>query len=228
VPIAEDPLAKYHQSEWGRIPNATLPAGENNLAAYHQSEWGRTSSTVLPIAKNETNADQDIGLMEFSTNVTEVGVQRHDREYGLAAFSTIPPEVKEADAPRASNEAGLARYHESEWGFAPNKANADWDIGLMEFFAAPNETSRQHIGADTPEALPNIDPADRKFFNPGYGVRPGVSEEAEVLATIDPADRKFFSPGYGAQTTSANRSEVILPAIENKMGEWGAIWFLLK
>ena len=78
------------------------------------------------------------------------------------------------------------------------------------------------------EVLPTIDPVDRKFFSPDYGAMSGVSKEAEVLPNIDPADRKFFSPGYGAQTTSAKRSEAILPTIENKMGEWSAIWFLLK
>jgi hypothetical protein len=118
------------------------------------------------------------------------------------------------------------------------------------------EASEQH----SIEVLPTIDPADRKFFNPGYGAIPGVSKEVEVLSTIDPADRKFFSPGYGAvsgaakevevvptvdpdadiglleffspgygaQTTSANGSEAILLPVENKMGEWSAIWFLLK
>jgi hypothetical protein len=86
------------------------------------------------------------------------------------------------------------------------------------------EASEQH----GMEALPNIDPADRKFFSPGYGAQTVISGEAEVLPTIDPADRKFFSPGYGAQTTSAKRSEAVLPPIENKMGQWGAIWFLLK
>ena len=33
----------------------------------------------------------------------------------------------------------------------------------------------------------------------------------EALPNIDPADRKFFSPGYGAQTISARGSEAILP-----------------
>jgi hypothetical protein len=47
------------------------------------------------------------------------------------------------------------------------------------------------------EALPTIDPADRKFFNPGYGAISGESKEVQVLPTIDPADRKFFNPGYG-------------------------------
>jgi hypothetical protein len=52
-------------------------------------------------------------------------------------------------------------------------------------------------GQPSIEVLPNMDPADRKFFSPGYGAIPGVSKEAEVLPTIDPADRKFFTPGYG-------------------------------
>jgi hypothetical protein len=172
-------LAEYHQSERDFTSIVPSPIEEDALDAYHQSEWGRTLSTALPIAKHETDADQDIGLMEFSTEVNEVGKQRHDREYGLAAFSTVPTEVKEADRLRAIDEAGLAQYHESEWGFVPNKADAE--PGALE-------------------ALPNIDPADRKFFN----------------------------PGYGAQTINAKQSEAVLPPAENEMGEWSAVWFLLK
>jgi hypothetical protein len=166
----EPALAAYHQSEWGRIPNATLPVGENTWAAYHQSEWGRPLNTVLPIAKHETDADQDLGLMEFSPGVNEAGMHRHAREYGPAAFSHLP------------------------------EIDADQDVGLMEFFPVPDETSRQHTEPVTFEALPNI----------------------------DPADRKFFSPGYGAPTTSAKRSEAVLSPMENKIGTWSAIWFLLK
>jgi hypothetical protein len=105
MPIAEDALAEYHQSEWDRAPSTVLLA-DDALAAYHQSEWGRSLSTVLPIAKNEVNDDRDIGLMEFFTVVNEAGLQRHDREYGLAAFSTV------------------------------SEADADQDIGLMEFSTA--------------------------------------------------------------------------------------------
>jgi hypothetical protein len=231
VRLDENALAEYHQSEWGRIPNGVLraenalakyhqserelvpmvtlhPIDENALDAYHQSEWGLTPSAVLPIE--------------------EGALAKHDREYGLAAFSTVPTEVKEADAPRAIAEPGLARYHESEWGFVPNKANADRDIGLMEFFATPNETSRQHTEPGTLEALPNIDPADRKFFSPGYGAISNGSKEVEVLPTIDPADRKFFNPGYGAQMTSTKQSEAILLTIESEFGKQIPIWFLLK
>jgi hypothetical protein len=52
-------------------------------------------------------------------------------------------------------------------------------------------------GQSSIEILPTIDPADRKFFNPGYGTISGVAKEAETLPTVDPADRKFFTPGYG-------------------------------
>lgn len=85
-------------------------------------------------------------------------------------------------------------------------------------------------GQPSIEALRNIDPADRKFFTPGYGAQRGMSSETEVLPTagvephtlawpprptqfmadnavtsldetaIDPADRKFFTPGYGVNT----------------------------
>jgi hypothetical protein len=71
-------------------------------------------------------------------------------------------------------------------------------------------------GQPSIEVLRNMDPADRKFFNLGYGVmfrvskvvladEPGASEQPsiEVLRSMDPADRKFFNPGYGTQTTSA-------------------------
>jgi hypothetical protein len=196
----ENALTEYYQSERDFTSIVTARTEENALDAYHQSEWGRAPNPTLPIIENKVNADQDIGLLEFSTGLTEVGVQRHDREYGLAAFSSIPPEVKEADPPRASNEAGLARYHESEWGFVPNKADADRDIGLMEFFAIPNDTSRQHTEPGALDTLPNIDPADRKFFN----------------------------PGYGAQTTGAKQSEAIPSSIGNEIGKWSAVWFLLK
>lgn len=47
------------------------------------------------------------------------------------------------------------------------------------------------------EVLRNIDPADRKFFSPGYGAQVATSGKTEVLPAIDPADRKFFTPGYG-------------------------------
>jgi hypothetical protein len=165
-------------------------------------------------------------VMDFSPVGNEAGMQRHDREYGLAGFSHIP------------------------------EIDADQDIGLMEFFTVPDETSWQRSKPGTLEALPNIDPADRKFFSPDYGAMSGVSKEAEVLPNIDPADRKFFSPGYGAmsgvskeaevlpnidpadrkffspdygaQTTSAKRSEAVLPTIENEFGKQIPIWFLLK
>jgi hypothetical protein len=224
----ENALAEYHQSERDFTSIVTSRIEENALAVYHQSEWGRTPRPILPIVENKAIADQDIGLMEFFTILNRTGLQRHDREYGLAAFSTVPTEVKQADALRAINEAGLARYHESEWGFAPHQTDADRDLGLMEFFAAPYETSRQHGRADKLEALSAIDPADRKFFNSGYGARLVMPREAEALPNIDPADRKFFAPGYGVQTISANGSEAVLPPIENKVGEWSATWFLLK
>ena len=91
---------------------AVMPITENALAEYYQSEWGRTLSTVLPIAENGADADRDTGLMEFSTVVNEAGVQRHDREYGLAAFSTIPNEsspqpVIKADA---DQDIGLMEF----------------------------------------------------------------------------------------------------------------------
>jgi hypothetical protein len=62
------------------------------------------------------------------------------------------------------------------------------------------------------EILRMIDPADRKFFNPGYGAMSGVAKEAEVLPVIDPADRKFFTPGYwvdagGNDLTAYHQSE---------------------
>jgi hypothetical protein len=142
--------------------NAMTSLDDTALAAYHQSEWGRALNTVSPIAENKTDADQDIGLMEFSSGVNEASGQRRDREYGLAAFSNLP------------------------------ESNAHQDIGLMEFFTVPDETSQQPTEPGTLEALPNIDLADRKFFSPGYGAISGVSKEAEGLPTIDPADRKFF------------------------------------
>jgi hypothetical protein len=167
--IEENALDAYHQSEWGLTPSAVLPIEADALTAYHQSEWDRTLSPGLPIAKNETDAEQDLGLMDFSSGVNEAGRQRHDREFGLAAFSNLP----ESDAAQ--------------------------DIGLMEFFTIPDETSRQR----TERAI-------------------------EALPTIDPADRKFFNPGYGAQRTSATQSEAVLSLIENEMGKQSAIWFLLK
>ena len=110
--IEENALDAYHQSEWGLTPSAVLPIEQDALAAYHQSEWGRTLSTVLPSAKNETDADQDLGLMDFSPVGNEVGMQQQDQEYGLAAFSHIP------------------------------EIDADQDMGLMEFFTVPDEISR--------------------------------------------------------------------------------------
>ena len=72
--------------------------------------------------------------MEFSTIVNEAGVPQHDREYGLAAVSTI------------SNETSPQPVIE---------ADADQDIGLMEFLAVPNETSSQHLKAGTLPELHN-------------------------------------------------------------------------
>lgn len=46
------------------------------------------------------------------------------------------------------------------------------------------------------EILRALDPADRKFFTPGYGTQVVRSEQVAVLPTVDPADRKFFSQGY--------------------------------
>jgi hypothetical protein len=100
-------------------------------------------------------------------------------------------------------------------------------------------------GQSSIEILPTIDPADRKFFNSGYGVNApkndltayhqsewnrtsNIDLSIEDFPTIDPADRKFFNPGYGTQTTSAKQSEAILPTIENEFGEQTPIWFLLK
>jgi hypothetical protein len=102
-------------------------------------------------------------------------------------------------------ESALDAYHQSEWDRAPstalpifaNKADADRDIGLMEFFALPNEASKMHTELGTLEAFHNIDPADRKFFSPGYGAQIVTPNKANPLSTIDPADRKFFMPGYG-------------------------------
>jgi hypothetical protein len=82
--------------------------------------------------------------------------------------------------------------------------------------------SMQVILADEPgasgqpsiEVLRNMDPADRKFFNPGYGAQLVMPGEADPFPTIDPADRKFFNPGYGAQTPNAKRSSVDFIALE--------------
>lgn len=63
------------------------------------------------------------------------------------------------------------------------------------------------------EVLPAVDPADRKFFNPGYGAQPIGPGEDKVLSATDPADRKFFTPGYGAQPVTAGGTEV-LPAVD--------------
>ena len=68
------------------------------------------------------------------------------------------------------------------------------------------------------EVLRNIDPADRKFFNPGYGVYTPRNDltayhqsewgrtsptglSIEDLHKMDPADRKFFNLGYGLYAT---------------------------
>jgi hypothetical protein len=61
--------------------------------------------------------------------------------------------------------------------------------------------------------LPAVDPADRKFFTPGYGTQTVMPGEPEVLPTVDPADRKFFSAGYGTQTVMSSESEA-LPTID--------------
>ena len=64
------------------------------------------------------------------------------------------------------------------------------------------------------EVTATVDPADRKFFNPGYELyapsndltkyhqsewtyTPTTSLSPEELRNMDPADRKFFNPGYG-------------------------------
>jgi hypothetical protein len=91
-------------------------------------------------------------------------------------------------------------------------------------------------GQPSIEMLRNIDPADRKFFTPGYGAIPGGSKEAEVLLMIDPADRKFFMPGAvntgGNDLTAYHQSErdrtpnTELGAVEKalavyRQSEWG-------
>jgi hypothetical protein len=55
-----------------------------------------------------------------------------------------------------------------------------------------------------------------------------VCTSIERLRNIDPADWKFFSPGYRAQTISINGSKANLPTIENELGNQIPIWFLLK
>jgi hypothetical protein len=78
------------------------------------------------------------------------------------------------------------------------------------------------IGQSSIEVLPNIDPADRKFFNPGYGAQTVMSTEAEVLPTmlkdeVDPDQDigllEFFSPGDGAISGGSKEAEA-LPTIE--------------
>ncbi|MBI1877297.1 MAG: hypothetical protein HYR94_03530 [Chloroflexi bacterium] len=71
------------------------------------------------------------------------------------------------------------------------------------------------------ETSANIDPADRKFFMPGYGVNAGGYEASEALMNVDPADRKFFTPGYGANAGGygANTSGDDLTVY--RQSEWG-------
>ncbi len=83
------------------------------------------------------------------------------------------------------------------------------------------EISGQH----SIEAIPTIDPADRKFFSLGYGTQMVMSTVAEVLPTVvkdevDPDEDigllEFFSPGHGAISSVSKEAEV-LPNIETDM-----------
>lgn len=123
----EDALTVYRQSERTLVPYTSLHLNEEGLAQYHQSEWGNRADMSVSITANEINTRQ------------------HDREYGLAAFGVTGTETRIlAWPPRPTlfypveAEAGLAVYHQSEWGLALNKAEADEDIGLMEFSSVPN------------------------------------------------------------------------------------------
>lgn len=96
-------------------------------------------------------------------------------------------------------------------------------------FVQPMQASGPEAGGQPSiEVLRNIDPADRKFFSPGYGTLTVRPEETEVLSTIDPADRKFFTPGYGTQNIGADKPKAVLPTTVNELGNQVAIWFLLK
>jgi hypothetical protein len=99
---------------------------ETALAAYHQSEREYTSNAILPTMGHEVAADADIGLMEFSP-VT------HDTTLAWPPRPTQFIPVQTTVAPLT--EAGLAEYHQSEWGHISQAApaNPDGDVGLMEF-----------------------------------------------------------------------------------------------
>jgi hypothetical protein len=87
------------------------------------------------------------------------------------------------------------------------------------------------------EVLPNIDPADRKFFSPGYGAQTVMSTEAQVLLTVlkdevDPDQDigllEFFSPGHGAISGGSKEAEA-LPTIETAMdGDLGLMEFFTR
>jgi len=89
-------------------------------------------------------------------------------------------------------------------------------------------------GQHSIEAIPAIDPADRKFFSPGYGTQMVRSGEVEVLPTvvkdeIDPDEDigllEFFSPGHGVVSGVSKEAEV-LPTIETDMnGDLGLMEF---
>lgn len=73
-----------------------------------------------------------------------------------------------------------------------------------------------------PGALSNIDPADRKFFSPGYGAQMVISGEAEVLPTAgyETALAVYRQGEWG------HISNVALPVAENTLdayhqSEWG-------
>jgi hypothetical protein len=76
------------------------------------------------------------------------------------------------------------------------------------------------------EALRNIDPADRKFFNPGYGaytIMPGGTEGIQIgiKERSDPdADiglLEFFSPEYRANSGKSEEANVVPAEVKNQI-----------
>jgi hypothetical protein len=114
-------------------------------------------------------------------------------------------------------ENALAVYHQSEWGRVSGPATPaaghiqhDREYGLARFL--PGNTGGQRT----------IDPADRKFFTPGYGTQIVMPGEVRVLPAVardevDPDQDigllEFFSPEYGPNTVTLGELEV-LPAID--------------
>lgn len=110
----------------------------------------------------------------------------------IVALPNIDPADRKFFTPGYGVNAGgndLTAYHRSEWDRTPNT-----ELGAVENALAVYHQSE-------------------------WGRSPNTVLGVEAPSKIDPADRKFFNPGYGNQTTNANGSEAILPSIENEMGE---------